>query len=63
MKATTAPPTPVPATPEADLVAHQHVHNALAVALWHVARGDFPAAMARIRRAQSRLKSMMEVAQ
>lgn len=57
-----------PTTPEVqrhqphqdDLANHQHAHNALATALWHVARGDLPAAMSRIRRAQAHLSNAME---
>ncbi len=38
---------------QADNAAHQHTHNALSAAAWHIAHGDAPQALARIRRAQS----------
>ncbi|MDD3937675.1 hypothetical protein [Rhodoferax sp.] len=48
------------ATEAAQIEHHQHAHNALSTALWFVARGDIPAAMSRIRRAQSHLKIAIE---
>ncbi len=38
---------------QADNAAHQHIHNHLTSAAWHIARGEAPQALARIRRAQS----------
>ena len=40
-------------TNAADTAAHQHTHNDLSTAAWHIARGEAPQALARIRRAQS----------
>jgi hypothetical protein len=42
------------------LAACQHAHNALSTAAWHIARGDAPQALARMRRAQSHLLASME---
>lgn len=42
------------------LEARQHAHNALSTAAWHVARGETPQALARLRRAQSHIKASME---
>jgi len=39
---------------------HQHAHNALATAAWHVARGESAQAMSRIRRAQAHLAHAAE---
>ncbi|MCB8747700.1 hypothetical protein LHU53_12375 [Rhodoferax sp. U2-2l] len=39
---------------------HQHAHNALATAAWHIARGDAPQALTRLRRAQSHILASME---
>ena len=38
----------------------QHAHNALATAAWHIARGDAPQALTRLRRAQSHILASME---
>jgi hypothetical protein len=43
-----------------DLEARQHAFNALSTAAWHVARGEAPQALARLRRAQSHIKASME---
>jgi hypothetical protein len=40
--------------------AHQHAHNALSTAAWHIARGEAPKALARLRRAQSHILASME---
>lgn len=42
--------------------ARQHAHNALSTAAWHIARGEAPQALARLRRAQSHIMASMEVA-
>lgn len=42
-----------------DMEARQHAHNALSTAAWHVARGEGSQALARLRRAQSHIKSGM----
>ena len=47
---------------EQDLAAQQHAHNALSTAAWHVARGEAPQALARIRRARSHIMASMGVA-
>lgn len=44
-----------------DQAAHQHAHNALSTAAWHIARGDGPQALSRLRRAQSHIMAGMEV--
>lgn len=38
----------------------QHAHNALSTAAWHCSRGELPQALARMRRAQSRIKQIIE---
>lgn len=43
-----------------DLAAQQHAHNALSMAAWHIARGEAPQALARLRRAQSHIMASME---
>ena len=43
------------------LAACQHAHNALSTAAWHIARGEAPQALARLRRAQSHVLASMEV--
>ena len=43
-----------------DQAACQHAHNALSTAAWHVARGEAPQALTRLRRAQSHLMASME---
>ena len=43
-----------------DQVARQHAHNALSTAAWHVARGEAPQALSRLRRAQSHFRAIME---
>ncbi|MCF8211993.1 MAG: hypothetical protein K9K38_21700 [Rhodoferax sp.] len=45
------------------MAAHQHAHNAISTAAWHIARGEGPQALARLRRAHSHIASSMEVAQ
>ena len=40
--------------------AHQQAHNALSTAAWHIARGEAPQALARLRRARSHILSSME---
>jgi DNA-binding NarL/FixJ family response regulator len=42
------------------LAARQHAHNALSTAAWHIARGEAPQALARMRRAQSHILASME---
>lgn len=42
------------------LAASQHAHNALSTAAWHIARGEAPQALARLRRAQSHIMTGME---
>lgn len=44
-----------------DQAAHQHAHNALSAACWHIARGEAPQALTRLRRAQSHILASMEV--
>lgn len=44
-----------------NLAASQHAHNALSTAAWHIARGEAPLALARMRRAQSHIMASMEV--
>jgi hypothetical protein len=41
------------------LAAHQHAHNALSTAAWHIARGEAPQALARLRRAQCHIMASM----
>ena len=43
-----------------DQAAHQHAHNALSTASWHIARGEAPQALTRLRRAQSHILASME---
>jgi len=43
-----------------DQAACQHAHNALSTAAWHIARGEAPQALARMRRAQSHILASME---
>lgn len=43
-----------------DQAAHQHAHNALSTAAWHIARGEAPQALVRLRRAQSHITSTMQ---
>ena len=43
-----------------DQAASQHAHNALSTAAWHIARGEAPQALARMRRAQSHILASME---
>lgn len=43
------------------LEARQHGFNALSTAAWHIARGEAPLALARMRRAQSHIMASMEV--
>ena len=43
-----------------DTASQQHAHNALSTAAWHIARGEAPQALARLRRAQSHIKASME---
>ena len=43
-----------------DQAVHQHAHNALSTAAWHVARGEAPQALTRLRRAQSHILASME---
>ena len=45
---------------QADTAAQQHAHNALSTACWHIARGEAPQALARLRRAQSHITTSME---
>ena len=40
--------------------AHQQAHNALSTAAWHIARGEAPQALARLRRARSHITASME---
>lgn len=40
--------------------AHQHAHNALSTAAWHIARGEAPQVLARLRRARSHIMASME---
>lgn len=40
--------------------AHQHAYNALSTAAWHIARGEAPQALARLRRARSHILASME---
>lgn len=42
-----------------DQAARQHAHNALSTAAWHVARGEAPQALVRMRRAQSHILASM----
>jgi hypothetical protein len=44
-----------------DQAAYQHAHNALSTAAWHIARGEAPQALTRLRRAQSHILASMEV--
>jgi len=43
-----------------DQAAHQHAFNALSTASWHIARGEAPQALTRLRRAQSHILASME---
>jgi hypothetical protein len=43
-----------------DQAARQHAHNALSTACWHIARGEAPQALARMRRAQSHITTSMQ---
>jgi hypothetical protein len=43
-----------------DSEACQHAYNALSTAAWHIARGEAPQALARMRRAQSHIMASME---
>lgn len=43
-----------------DQAALQHAYNALSTACWHIARGEAPQALARLRRAQSHMMASME---
>ena len=43
-----------------DQTAHQHAHNALSTACWHIARGEASQALSRLRRAQSHIMASME---
>jgi len=43
-----------------DQTAHQHAHNALSTACWHIARGEASQALSRLRRAQSHIMAGME---
>ena len=38
----------------------QHAHNALSTAAWHIARGEAPQALVRLRRAQSHISASMD---
>ena len=42
-----------------DHTAHQHAHNALSTACWHIARGEASQALSRLRRAQSHIMAGM----
>jgi hypothetical protein len=44
----------------ASLAACPHAHNALSTAAWHIARGEAPQALARLRRVQAHLMASME---
>jgi hypothetical protein len=54
--------TALAAHDQADTAAQQHAHNALSTACWHIARGEAPQALARIRRASAHITSSMGVA-
>jgi hypothetical protein len=43
-----------------DQAAHQHAHNALSTACWHIARGEAPQALSRLRRAKNHIMASME---
>jgi hypothetical protein len=43
-----------------DSEAAQHAHNALSTAAWHIARGEAPQALARMRRAQAHITTAMQ---
>lgn len=45
---------------DVNTVAHQHAFNALSTAAWHIARGEAPQALARLRRAKSHVLASME---
>lgn len=47
---------------QADTAAQQHAFNALSTAAWHIARGEAPQALARLRRAQSHITTSMGAA-
>jgi len=42
------------------MAAHQLAFNALSTAAWHIARGEAPQALARMRRARSHIMATME---
>ena len=42
------------------LAAHQHAFNAMSTASWHVARGELPQALSRLRRANSHITAALE---
>lgn len=44
----------------ANQAAHQHAHNALSTAAWHIARGESSQALTRLRRAQAHLTTAMQ---
>jgi hypothetical protein len=44
-----------------DQAAHQHAHNALSTAAWHIARGEASQALTRLRRAQAHITTAMQV--
>lgn len=44
---------------QVDTAAHQHAHNAISTAAWHIARGEAPQALTRLRRAQSHIMASM----
>lgn len=43
-----------------DPAAHQHAFNAMSTACWHIAHGEAPKALARLRRARSHILASME---
>jgi hypothetical protein len=45
---------------QADTAAQQHAHNALSTACWHIARGEAPKALARLRRARTHIQASLE---
>ena len=55
---------PVQAALDGDNAAtYQLAHNSMSAALWHIARGELPLALARMRRARSHIMSSLEAAQ
>ncbi len=44
-----------------DQAARQHAHNAPSTACWHIARGEAPQTLSRLRRVQSHIAAFMEV--